>query len=398
MLLDDIRVLDLSWHGPGSIATWLLVELGADVVKIEPPDGSDFVRSFGPRVDGTTVAQMAFDRGKRSLAIDLRTPEGAAAVRALAMTCHAVVDGFRPGVAARLGIGSDTLRAANPAITYCRVTGFGTAGSDAARAGHDLNYVAETGMLSLLPARRDPAPLPAQVADYIAAPMAALAVVAGVLGARSTGVGRDIETSLFDSAVFAAVLPLSEALMNAGRRQEAGHMLAGGLACYDTYRCADGRWLTVAALEHHFWGRLVELMGAPAWCAADQFVPTRQEAIRGEMATRFVGRSLDEWMAVLENEDVCVSPVLDLDEAMQRHLAASTGRVSDVPLPATKRPVQTLCSPLLVAHERAPSIGPPLLGEHSRTLLVEAGMSDAEVSALIAGGVVVDGSGSAADV
>ncbi|MDP1794249.1 MAG: CaiB/BaiF CoA-transferase family protein [Acidimicrobiales bacterium] len=390
MLLDGIRILDLSWHGPGSIATWLLAELGADVVKVEPADGTDFVRTFGLQVDGTTVAQLAFDRGKRSLAVDLRSPDGAAAVRAVAATCHAVIDGFRPGVAARLGIGSEVLRSTNPAITYCRVTGFGDTDPAAGRAGHDLNYVAETGMLSLLPWSRDPMPLPVQVADYVAAPLAALAVVAGVLGARATGVGRDLETSLFDSATFASVLPLSEALMTDRRSPEGGHLLAGGLACYDSYRCADGRWLTVAALEGHFWARFVELIGAPASCVNEQYVPERQTAIRTAVAARIGECPVAEWLATFAGEDVCVAPVLDLQQAIDHHLTGARERLCDVPVPGSARSVPGLRSPVIVTDGRPSGASPPGLGEHSRAVLADAGLSDAAISGLVERGIVID--------
>lgn len=391
-MLHGVRILDLSWHGPGSIATWLLADLGAEVIKVEPPNGSDFVRSFGPRIENVTVAQLAFDRGKKSLALDLRTSEGSRALRAVAASAHAVVDGFRPGVAERLGIGSDVLRSANPGLTYCRVTGYGRGGSSSTRAGHDLNYVAEAGLLALLPAARSPAPLPAQVADYIAAPLAALAVVSGVFEAQTTGAGRDVEASLFDAASFAAVLPLAEFLMTGVAPGESGHILAGGLACYDSYPCSDGAWLTVAALEGHFWRRFVELLEAPMWCVEDQYSPGRQDEIRAEIRQRLEARTRDEWMSVFAAEDVCVAPVLGLSEVVGSDDVSSRRRVVDVGVPGTSRAVLAPRAPIVVDGVERPSEAPPRLGADSRAVLSAAGFSDEEFSALVASGIVHDGS------
>ena len=338
--LDGFRILELSWLGPGCVTTWLLADLGAEVVKVEPPDGSDNVRSFAPFVDGEAVSHLVVDRGKKSLAVNLRDQRGRDAFLAVANTADAIVEGFRPGVADRLGIGYDQLRTSNPKITYCSVSGFGAGGPLERVAAHDLNYVARTGMLAMQPPDVL-SPLPLQAADYLGAALAAYGVTAGLLQAARTGVGIEVEASLFDGALYSLMLPLAMQLMLGLQPVGGTHMLVGGLACYGVYQCRDGALLTVATLEHKFWQRFCAVAGMAEEAGLNHHDPALQPRLRQRIAEVLASRDRDDWLAAFEGEDVCVAPVLV-----------------------------------------------PAVGEHTAALLTEAGLSTTDVERLAHDGVV----------
>ena len=288
--LAGMLVVDLTRYLPGAFASRELLRLGARVVRLEPPDG-DPMRGVSPAWD------EALNAGKESVAIDLKTELSLA--QALLGRADIVLEGFRPGVAARLGVGPDD---APESAVYCSITGFGTDGPHAARAGHDLNYLGWAGVLE------DTAPglPPLQPADLAAGALGAVAeVLAALLERARTGRGARLTIS-----------------MTHGSHRLVSHrlggdplprFLTGGLACYRIYPTADGRQLTVGALEPKFFVRLCELIGRPE-LAAQQFDPERQEALAAELGAAFAARPLAEWLQRFDGEDVCVGPVATLAE------------------------------------------------------------------------------------
>jgi alpha-methylacyl-CoA racemase len=381
--LAGVRVMDMSWLGPGCVTTWLLAELGAEVVKVEPPDGSDNVRNFPPfAAPGVAVGHLALDRGKRSLALDLRDEGAKEAYRRVAATADAVVEGFRPGVADRMGVGYARLRELRPSIVYCAVTGYGAGGPLSATAGHDLNYLAQAGLLAMSEGR--PMPLPLQPADYLGAALAAYGVAAGVVKARATGEGTCIESSLFDGVLYSMVLPLSQSLTLGLDHGPGEHFLAGGVACYQVYACADGRHLTVAALEPKFWRRFVELVGLPVAYVERQNDPTFQDEMKRGVAAAIAGRTLDAWMEVFVGEDVCVAPVLGLAEAARQGQIAERGGIARVRHGGND--YEVLAGPLRVQGDDTVSdtsvATVPSVGADSRALLVEAECSEEMIADL----------------
>jgi alpha-methylacyl-CoA racemase len=289
--LGGTLVVDLSRYLPGPYATRELQRLGARVVRVEPPDG-DPMRRTAP------AYEEAVNAGKESVAIDLkREPEFA---RALLARADVVVEGFRPGVATRLGVGPDDVP---ESVVYCSVTGFGGTGRHATRVGHDLNYMGWAGAL----ADTAPALPPVQAADLAAGALgAAVEILAALVERGRTGRGGHIEISMTHGAHRLVAHRLGG--------EPIDRLLTGGLACYRVYRTGDGRWLTVGALEPKFFVRLCELLERPE-LAELQYDADAQETVASELAGAFAARPLREWLDALDGEEVCVGPVATIGEA-----------------------------------------------------------------------------------
>lgn len=328
--LAGIRVLDLTRLLPGPLATLHLRELGADVVKIEGPseqgqdDGArhmlrtrEDMKSGEP---GLMFRQL--NAGKQLLRLDLRNTEGRDALLAMARDAHVLVEGFRPGVMARLGLGWETLQTANPKLVMCAITGYGQQGPWADRAGHDINYIAMAGVLEQIATIEGEIALPNfQIGDLMGGAQAA---VCGVLGAllavERGGDGRFVDISMTHEVarhnVIAGVM-----LAATGRTSPPGRdLLTGGAPCYGVYRTADGRHLAVGALEPQFWARLCTAIGRPEWIEQHHtrgLMPGSTAALllRAELVAVFASETLAHWLALLEPADCCVTPVLRLDEA-----------------------------------------------------------------------------------
>ena len=287
--LGGMLVVDLSRYLPGAYATRELLDLGARVVRLEPPDG-DPMRFTAP------AWHDALNAGKESAACNLKAePELG---RALVRRADVVLESFRPGVAARLGVGPDD---AAPTAVYCSITGFGLGGPDEQRAGHDLNYVGWAGLLADTAPGLPPLPL----ADLASGALSAVTQILAALVVRErTGQGARVVVSMTHGA------------HRLGSHRLGGEphdrLLTGALACYAIYACADGRHLTVGALEPVFFGRLCELLGRPE--LAERQYGEGQEELRGELAARFASRPLADWLQLFDGEDVCVGPVATLAE------------------------------------------------------------------------------------
>jgi len=381
--LEGVRILDLSWIGVGCIATWLLADLGAEVIKVEPPDGSDNLRTLAPHVRGVGINHLVFDRHKRSLAVNLRTEEGREAYRAVAKTADAVIEGMRTGVADRLGIGYPALSELNPALTYVTLPGYGAGGPLSAVAGHDLNFDALAGVLSMT----YPGPIgppPVQAGDYFGATLAALAVVSGILRGRSTGQGGMIESSLFDGAMFAMAIPHARALTTGEDVVPERYVLVGEFACYSVYECAGGGHLAVGALEPHFWKRFCELAGIDD--GGHQYTPGKQDGLRATVGAVLRTRTRDEWVAHFGTEDVCVSPVLSVAEAVRGEHFTARGGVATVRHPDGGT-AEVPAAPLKVG--KAVDVAElPAVGQGTRELLRDAGMTTERIDELAATGNV----------
>jgi crotonobetainyl-CoA:carnitine CoA-transferase CaiB-like acyl-CoA transferase len=286
--LSQIRVLDLTRLLPGPMATRHLANLGAKVTCIRPPESDEGPSEFAARLESH------LDCGKRILAIDLRRPDGRDTFLRLAADANVIVEGFRPGVVERLGIGYETVRAFNPRIVYCSISGYGQTGPDRLRAGHDINYMAAAGVAG------DPPVLPQlQPGDLLGGSLtAAMRILAALIG----GAGSYIDVSMTDSLLAHAVVPLAA---------NGAQPLSGGLPCYNYYRAADGRWLAVGALERKFWDRLCDALGRP-----DLKPRHKDAAARADLQALFESRASAEWLRILEPVDCCVNLVLTFEEAL----------------------------------------------------------------------------------
>jgi alpha-methylacyl-CoA racemase len=362
--LEGIRVLDLTRLLPGAFCTMLLADLGADVVKVEEPGAGDYMRWYPPLVDGLSAGFRALNVNKRSLTLNLKTDDGKRVFKALAARADVVVEGNRPGVMARLGLGWDVLHELNPRLVMCSITGYGQDGPFAQRAGHDLNYMAIAGALILNgPPGGAPHPLAVQVADIGAGGVGAAAAILGALvGVLRGGEGRRLDVSMTDGATGWMARDLAELAAGGEERRPGLTRLTGAFPCYRVYTCADGRFLSVSALEPKFWEQLCEALGRPdllpLHVASDPAAHATLEAV-------FAEKTRDEWARILEGKDVCVEPVLEASEVAAHPQIAHRG--------------------LLDREARLP---PPGLGEHSGEVLAEVGVDAAELERLRAAGVV----------
>ncbi|MCP8940744.1 CoA transferase [Alsobacter sp. SYSU M60028] len=306
--LEGIVVLDFSTLLPGPLATLLLAEAGAKVIKIERPEGDD-MRRFAPRLGASSAPYIVLNRGKTVLPIDLKSREAMATLEPLIRSADVLVEQFRPGVMDRLGLGYEALRAINPRLVYCSITGYGQDGPRAHQAGHDLNYQAVTGLLSLSPS------LPASlVADIAGGAMPAVMNILLALRQRdATGEGQRLDIAMADAMFTFAWFALAEGHAT-GRFPRAGeNMLAGGSPRYQLYPTADGRLLAVGALEEKFWSRFCAAIDLPLALRGEAADPA---ATRAAVARLVAARPSAHWRAVFDTLDCCCTVVEHLDEAL----------------------------------------------------------------------------------
>jgi alpha-methylacyl-CoA racemase len=378
--LEGIRVLDLSRLLPGPFLTMVLADMGADVVKIEDPRVGDYLRAFPPSKGGVSGRYLAVNRGKRSLALDLKAPAGRDAFLRMVDQADVVVDSFRPGVLAKLGVGWNVLSARNPRIVLCSISGYGQTGPYAQRAGHDLDYIALAGVLGMTGAAGAAPMMPGvQIADLAGGALwGATAILGALVGRHRTGKGAHLDISMTEGAL--ALLTAELGNLDCGARPTRGtETLNGGLACYGVYATGDGRYLAVGALEPKFWIALNQAIGRPPNVAELVGKPEQQARTRSELAAIFATKTGAEWVAALADHDCCVELVLEPDElaAHPLHRAREVfftldGGEGIGPIAQVRTPLGTPRSPRL----------PPKLGEHTAAVLAEYGFSADEIAAL----------------
>jgi alpha-methylacyl-CoA racemase len=311
--LKGVSVLDLTRFFPGAVATMILRGFGAEVIKIERPGTGD----PGRNVHGISWLFDETNRGKKSVGLNLKDPRGKKLFCRLASTADIVIESFRPGVMTRLGIGYESLSVNNKQLIYASLSGYGQSGQHAGLAGHDINYIAMTGLLELVsPSPNCPTLPEIQIADIAAGSLPLLVGILLALRERDiTGRGRKVDISIAGELAELLTLPLA-ALRSSGRSLTRGQeLLSGAYACYHPYRTKDGKWLVVGALEEKFWVTLCRELGRPD-LVTDQFSPPpRQRAVKQILADIFMTRSASEWFKLLRRHDCCVTPVRTLAEA-----------------------------------------------------------------------------------
>ncbi|MET9849823.1 CaiB/BaiF CoA-transferase family protein [Streptomyces ossamyceticus] len=319
--LAGVRVVELAGIGPGPFAAMLLGDLGADVVRVDRPGGAGL--AVNPLYDIT-------NRNKRSVIVDLKSDGGPDTVLALAERADILIEGYRPGVAERLGVGPETCHTRNPALVYGRMTGWGQQGPLAQSAGHDIAYIALTGTLGMIGTPDTPPVAPANLlGDYAGG---SLYLVVGVLAAlhhaRATGAGQVVDAAIVDGT--AHLSAMIHGMLAAGGWQDrrAANLLDGGCPFYGTYETADGRYMAVGALEQQFYEEFVDLLGIKDRAPARKDVAA-WGALRETVEARFRTRTRDEWTAVFEGSDACVAPVLSLREAPDHPHLAARGTFTD---------------------------------------------------------------------
>ena len=344
--LEGVRVVDFTQLLPGPAATRFLAEFGAEVIKIEPPAG-DPARSVPPLVAGESALFAEINRGKKSVVADLKSDRDRQAVLEMAASADVVMEGFRPGVMDRLGLGYAVLSARNPRLIYVAITGFGQTGADALRAGHDVNYLALAGALDLIGAPAGPLAIPGfQIADIGGALHAVIGTLLALLARQKTGRGQFVDVSMTNAVASLMLLPIAIFNATGSSPRRGAERLSGRYACYGVYETADRRWVAVGALEAKFWAALCRELDCEEFLA-DQFAEgERRETIRTHLASVFRTRTAAEWEERFRGKDVCVSAVLNLAEAVAYR--------NDPPLPgmSESRAVRASRSPRLGEHTR----------------------------------------------
>jgi len=308
--LAGVTVLDLSSVGPASRASRILADYGADVIKVSPTSAKGGVQIQPP------FYSYGAGRGMKRLRVDLKSPDGKAAFLHLASRSDVLIESFRPGVVARMGIGYDDVRKLNQSIVYCSTSGYGQDGPRAKWAGHDLNYLAVSGYLHCSGRRADGGPaLPgATVADSAAGGMhAAIAIFAALLQRKSTGLGEYLDVAVADGALQLMSLHIDRYLATGEEPGPSGDILTGRYACYDVYAARDGKWLSVAAIEPAFFANLCRALGCEQWLTK-QMDDASQEAIRADLRHAFLAKDRDQWIDELASKDTCIAPVATIPE------------------------------------------------------------------------------------
>ncbi len=375
--LSGLRVVELASIGPGPMCAMLLADLGAEVLRIDRTEASGLGVPMETRFD---VA----GRNRRSLALDIKQPAGRDAALRLIDRADVLIEGFRPGVAERLGLGPEVCRARNPGLVYGRMTGFGQTGPLAQAAGHDLNYIALTGALHAIGGGAKPVPPLNLVGDYGGGSLyLAFGLMAALFERSRSGQGQEVDAAMVDGA--SSLMSIFFGMAASGRWDtdaRAANLLDGGAPFYDTYATADQRWVSIGALEPKFFAELVQRIGLDASYVARQYDRRCWPAMRADIGALMAARTRDEWSALLEGTDVCFAPVLTLAEvAGHAHARARqaytevAGVLQPAPAPRFSRSQPDQPSPAVAA------------GTHTLAVLAELGFSPAEVDALLAAGV-----------
>jgi len=374
-MLSGVRVVELARVLAGPYCTQLLADLGADVVKVEHPSGGDETRSWGPPFadDGESAYFLSVNRGKRSVALDLKDARDRAAAVELCARADVVVENFRAGTAERLGLGYDALAQRNPGLVYCSVTGFGSDREPPDRPGYDFVAQAESGLMAITgPPDGEPSKVGVALVDVLAGLNAAAGILAALHERQRTGRGRRLEVSLVDSALTALVNVAAGALVTGEEPRRYGNAHPS-VVPYQPFRAADG-WVAVAAANDGLWRRLCEAIDRPDLAADERFAtnPGRvrhRDALIPELERTFSTRTADEWVALLDAAGVPAGKVRGVADALRA--VAEAGRAATVSVEG----VETVLQPLLVdGRTVAASRRPPRLGEHTEAVLRELGI------------------------
>lgn len=388
--LASLKVLDFSTLLPGPFATLMLADMGAEVLRVESPTRPDMVRLMPPSEQGVSAVHGYINRSKRSIAVDLKNPEGRALIHRLVAGYDIVIEQFRPGVMDRLGVGYETLKAINPRLIYCSITGYGQTGPYRDRAGHDLNYLSIAGMTGYN-GRRDsgPAPMALQAADIAGGSChAVMGILAAVIHRQSSGEGQQVDISMTDAAFSLHALAAPAALLS-GEDPDLESTLLNGGGFYDCYRTRDGRYLSVAGLEPQFFSQFCQAIGKPH--LVNQAVRTAREdvrALKAEIGAVIASQDYQHWCRTFAELDCCVEPVLSFSEAAEHPQLRAREMVVPVPNHGQGHQRQVASPFKFSATPVGYRFSGARLGQHNREVLREQGLTDADIDALEQAGAI----------
>ncbi len=377
-LLRGIRVLDMTRLYPGPFCTMLMADMGAEVIKVESLVEGDYMRAMGPAGDGAdSLYFQNLNRNKKSISLNLKKALGVELFMRLAATADVIIEGFRPGVVASLGIDYEEVKIINGEIIYCSISGYGQDGPYRERAGHDINYMALAGILSISGQEGGPPLFPGiQVGDVGGGSLMALTGILAALLARTAGRGGCyIDVSMLDGLISWLPMPLADHF-SGGEVARGRAMLNGGWACYNVYRTADGLYMSLGALEPKFWVEFCHAAGCPS--LIDRQYEDNQERLKKEVAGIMASRTRKEWEEIFAQFDACCEPVLTLEEMACHPQVAARKMVAG----------SGAAFPFKISGA-VPKMNPaPMLGQHTDQLLLESGLTAEEIDILEEAGVL----------
>lgn len=387
--LSQLKVLDFSTLLPGPYATMILADMGADVIHVESPTRPDLLRVTPPMFDARSYVHLSINRNKRSLALNLKSTQAREIIHQLLQNYDVVVEQFRPGVMARLGLDYEALKAINPQLIYCSITGYGQTGPHKDKAGHDINYMALSGLASYSgKANTGPVLSGTQIADLAGGSHhAVMAILAAVVKRQQDGEGSYIDISMLDCA-FAMNGMSGAAALATGQDPQLGEEILNGGIFYDYYATSDGQHLSVGGLEPKFAQTFFTLIGYPQWLTRCVAPAGKQDLLKQDLAALFASQPMQYWLSLFADSDVCVEPVLSVQEAAQHPQLKGRNMVNQA-MTEDGQVIPQISSPLCSAnHISEPKVG-RLLGQDSIDILKQAGFDDSQISLLLADGDVV---------
>jgi crotonobetainyl-CoA:carnitine CoA-transferase CaiB-like acyl-CoA transferase len=379
-LLEDIRILDLSRLLPGPYCTLLLADMGAEVIKVEQPGRGDYLRSLAPFENDVSVAFELLNRGKKSIALNLETRQGQVILHKLAATADVLLESFRPGTTKKLGCDFESIREVNQRIVYCSLTGFGQTGPYKDLPGHDINFLALSGFLSLNRGN-DPVVPALQVGDLAGGMLAALTITTALIARQHKNEAQYIDASMLDALLSWLTIPLAlHTSENAG-------MLAGDRPYYRAYRTCDSGFLTVAAIEPQFWEELCKLINRPDLIPDQHSLEPRRTEVIEAIQSVLAQKTSQEWFSIMREHKLPCTPLLTLNEvlsdphARERHMLIEKDQ--------TTKGLAYIGSPCKITGLDTVDLVPsPKLGQHSVELLKEIGYAEEELSDFLGKGIV----------
>ena len=370
--LSGLKIVEFAGIGPGPFCGMLLSDLGADVVRVDR------------KGSGRSSPADVTSRGRRSVALDLKSPDAIEAVLKLLESADGLIEGFRPGVMERLGLGPDVALARNPKLVFGRMTGWGQTGPYAKAAGHDMNYIAITGALHAIGTEDKPIPPLNLVGDFGGGALyLAFGLMAGIISARETGKGQVIDCAMSDGA--ASLMAMFYGFKGAGmwKDERRSNLLDGGAHFYDTYQCADGKWISIGSIEPQFYALLLEKTGITDPEFANQMDRSAWPSLKAKLQDVLRTKTQAEWCAIMDATDICFAPVLDLEEAPKH--AHNVARETFVTVSGVVQPAP---APRFSATPGEIQGPPPGIGAHNDEALSQWGFSGAEIEALKASGAL----------
>ena len=387
--LSGLRVLDLSRLLPGPFCSMLLADMGADIIKVEDPKLGDYIRWWSPKIGKNSGFHVVLNRNKRSLTLNLKAPEGRKIFEELVAKADVVLEGFRPGVMHKLGLGYEQLSEINPRLVYCAISGYGYEGNRAAKAGHDVNYLALNGVLSYS-GKDSPTMTGVQIADIGGGGLlAAFGIMAALFARERLGRGQFVDISMTDGALAWNCLRWGKFIADGIVPSPADDFLNHGFACYNIYETRDGRHMSLGALEPQFWKSFCRTMGKPEWEGPEYFEPgAHQKELAASVAELFKQKTMAEWVERFRDADCCCEPVLNLSEMMDDPETRTRGMVVDLVHETWGAYRQLGIVPKLSLTPGAIESHAPELGEHTLPILEELGYSPTQMEGLKNAGTI----------